>query len=167
MQKLQVHVGELMRDVLAHNERANYAPSNQDDNIPIIWPVNDTIPETFDMLYDGNGGIIRFPHARMVWVRQYAGVVTSVLVSASAEKLPLPAFYQELKSTADSFRQAGWAMNGNLPALDTMRSAIDGVATDQVQGGLLAFTNGTVSAVLTICGTVRMKWSKPQLCRTT
>lgn len=29
VQKLQLHIGESMRDVLAHNQRANYAPDRR------------------------------------------------------------------------------------------------------------------------------------------
>ena len=152
VQKLQLHVGESMRDVLAHNQRANYTPDGQDDNTPIIWPVDDTVPETFDMIYDGPDGSIRFPHARLVWARQYAGVVTSVLVSASDKKLPINSFYDDLQSTTESFQRAGWAQQGNLPSLAALRSSVSGVKTDGVEGGLLVFTKGTVTASLQVKG---------------
>lgn len=106
-----------MRDVLAQNQRANYAPDDQDDNTPIIWPVDDTSSEAFDMTYDDAGGKLRFPQAKLVWARQYAGIVTNVLISTSDSKLPLTTLYADMQQFAASFRQAGWTMKGSMPSL--------------------------------------------------
>lgn len=152
MQKLHLHVGESMKDVLAGNERANYDPNVMFDNVPITWPVNDMVPQTFDMTYDEPGSAIRFPHARLVWATQYAGVVTGILIGASEKKETLSALIGEVQQLAPQFKQAGWTQKGSLPTLEALRSGVAGVKTDAVEGGILAFQRGSVTAVMQIQG---------------
>lgn len=152
MQKLHLHVGESMKDVLAQNERANYDPKIMFDTVPITWPVNDMIPQTFDMTYDGPGGSIRFPHTRLVWATQYAGVVTGILVGASEKKETLSAVLGEIQQLAPQFKQAGWSQKGSLPSLGALRSGVAGVKADAVEGGVLAFQREGVTAVVQLQG---------------
>ena len=152
MEKVTIHVGESMRDVLARNPQHSFDPDKYFDDTPIVWPDNDTVTQTFNMTYDGADGAIHFPHARLIWARQYAGVVTDVLVGVSEKKMPLQAFLSELQQTAGSFQRAGWAQSGSMPTLDSLRSGVSGVRTDTVEGGLLGFRKGSVSATLQIQG---------------
>ncbi|MGI4853891.1 MAG: hypothetical protein ACRYF4_07600 [Janthinobacterium lividum] len=100
MRKLNLHVGESMKDVLAKNQRANFNPDVMFDNVPIVWPENDLIPHVFDMAYDGPDGTVRFPHARLVYATQYAGIVTDILVGVSEKKETLSAFVSEAQEVA-------------------------------------------------------------------
>lgn len=152
VQKLQLHIGESMRDVMAHNQRANYDPNVMFDNVPITWPVNDMVPQTFDMTYDEPGSAIRFPHARLVWATQYAGVVTGILIGVSEKKETLSALIGEVQQLAPQFKQAGWTQKGSLPTLEALRSGVAGLKTDAVEGGILAFQRGSVTAVMQIQG---------------
>lgn len=152
MKKLQVHVHEPMREVLAANPRATYKPDVQTDESPIIWPEDDTSGDIFDFTYGGPDGVIHLPHARMVWATQYAGVVTDVLVSASANKLALPSFYTELKDVADQLTRAGWHANTPLPSLDTIQRSVAASNATGLEGGVLTYGRGSVKASLEVKG---------------
>ena len=153
MENVTLHVGESVRDVLDKNPHHKFDPDKYYDDTPVIWPENDLIPQTFNMTYDGGDGPVRFPHAKLVWARQYAGVVTDVLVGVSEKKLSLEPLVNEFQQTAASFRQAGWAISGgSIPTLELLRSGVSGVRIDAVQGDLVTFRKGTVSATFEIQG---------------
>lgn len=78
-----------MRDVLTKNPRHSFDPDKYFDDTPVVWPSNDLVPQTFQMTYDGPDGAIQFPHAKLIWARQYGGVVTDVLVGVSEKKSSL------------------------------------------------------------------------------
>lgn len=151
-QKLRLHVGERMQDVLAENKLASFHPDKERDDTPIIWPEDDSKPATLDMTYDDGTGSVRLSHARMVWATQYAGVITDILVSASQQKLTLTDLYKEFKEAAEQLNSAGWSASAPLPAFATLESAVQGSNASGLEGGILTFTKGTVKAALEIKG---------------
>lgn len=152
MEKLSVYIGEPVREVLAQNRRTDFDVNRYDDDIPVIWPVDDSIPQVFNYTYNDPQGAVSFSHARLVWVTQFAGVVTDVLVSTSESKLTLSQFYDDLSKSADEFTRQGWIASGPLISLDALRSSVENSRANSLEGGLAGFRKGSVTAVLSLKG---------------
>ena len=117
LRKVSVHIGETMSQLLGTQEMSWFAPATATDYSTLVWPQDDSSGEVFDFTYDDPAGSIHLPQSRLIWVREYAAVVTSVQVSGSPEKGSIETFSKELDGVTAQFRKAGWQEKYPPPSL--------------------------------------------------
>ncbi len=121
---IKAHVGEHVAAVSRENAKPGFNPDKYADDIPLIWPDGDQSNEDFDFLYADPAGNIRFPHAKVIWMKQYAGVVTANTVSGSVQATTLPKVYEEFTSSVSDLQKAGWAAKYDIPALKQVQTEV-------------------------------------------
>ena len=75
-----------------------------------------------------------FPHARVVILKQYAGVVTAITISGSVQKVFITEIYRELTGAVSELHEAGWQARYPVPTLERIDAE-------------LSKSNGTTTAI--------------------
>ena len=129
MRTIHTYIGQSIVAFDAENDHPIY--TDMGDDSPFIFPHNDLSSERFHFIYGKLGEEVHFPPARLVWVNQYAGVVTNVLLNTSAEKETLDRVYEEMSALGQEFVKLGWQAATPLLALTTIKSEIASSGNDK------------------------------------
>ena len=96
--------------------------------------------------YGDPGHAVHLPHAKLIWMNEYAGTIVSILVSNSPEKLSIDDLSRSLDALCTQFRSAGWKETFAPPTLQALKQAIaGGNGTVDASGVAQYAKNGTVA----------------------
>ena len=154
MRTIHTYIGQAVRDFQLEN-KVPFDQTDMDES-PFIFPDNDLSSERFHFIYGKPGEEVQLPPARLVWINQYAGVVTKVLLNTSEQKETLDRVYTEMHQLGDQFAKAGWRPARPLPPLATIKGEIASSEGTTSGFGALKYSKGTTEAriLLSTPGTV-------------
>ena len=129
-----------------NNEKMNFA--RRFDESPLIFPDNDLSGEVFQFIYSQPGAEIDIPTARLIWINQYAGIVTEITIDTSEQKGTLAELYTQLHALRKSLLDAHWKEVEPMRSYDDVQAVIarsEGTTTDF---GTAKYKKGNTEALI-------------------